>query len=74
MEIVVDPDNPNTVKGIYYQDSDMKQKFAANPELLAKDGTYKLNNLGIPLYLLTVKGANGKLEIVCVWLPVAEDV
>lgn len=37
-------------KGIFFQDQQMKQAFSAYPDLIFIDATYKLLQLGIPLY------------------------
>ncbi|KAJ3659804.1 hypothetical protein Zmor_011472 [Zophobas morio] len=61
------------LRAIYYQSKTMKQMFKYFPEILMCDGTYKLNNLRMPLYLLLTVDGNGHSEIVCSFLLVDED-
>ena len=51
----------------------MKDSFRLYPELVLMDATYKLTNVGMPLYVLLCVGPNGESAIVCVLLTVAED-
>ena len=51
----------------------MKDAFQAYPELLCLDATYKLLELGLPVYLMLCEDSNGMSEIVCVCLLVSED-
>lgn len=51
----------------------MKNAFQAYPELLCLDATYKLLELGLPVYLMLCEDSNGMSEIVCVCLLVSED-
>ena len=51
----------------------MKDAFQAYPELLCLDATYKLLELGLPVYLMLCEDSNGLSEIVCVSLLVSED-
>lgn len=46
----------------------MSLTFAAYPEILMVDATYKLNELRMPLYLLIVIDSNGQSEIVAMYL------
>ena len=46
----------------------MKVVFAAYPEVLLVDATYKLNELRMPVYLLLVIDSNGQSEIVGVFI------
>ncbi|XP_038062975.1 uncharacterized protein LOC119733644 [Patiria miniata] len=66
-------DNSDTVQGIYFQTGEMKKTFAAYPELLLIDATYKLNNLRMPLYVLMSVDGNGDSEVVCLWMLAQED-
>ena len=52
----------------------MTEAFQAYPELLFIDATYKLLNLGLPVYLFLCRDSNGQSEIVGVCLLVSEDV
>ena len=47
----------------------MKTTFSAYPELLCLDATYKLLELGLPVYLML----NGQSEVIAVCLLVQED-
>ena len=40
------------VKGLIFQDQEMKEAFKAYPELVCFDATYKLLELGFPVYLM----------------------
>ena len=44
-------DSERNLKGIFFQDRQMKDAFKAYPELLCLDTTYKLLELGLPVYL-----------------------
>ena len=61
------------VKGLYFQDNSMKQCFHAYPEVVFLDATYKLLEIGIPIYLLLCEDSNGTSEIVFACLLVKED-
>ena len=50
--------------GLFFQDKIMKVTYAACPELIMVDATYKLNKLRMPLYLILIVDGNGKSEIV----------
>lgn len=50
----------------------MKQVFAAYPEILCVDATYKLLELHLPLYILLVEDGNGQSEIACSFLLLEE--
>ena len=51
----------------------MRKTFAAFPELLFIDATYKLNDLRMPVYIMLVEDGNGESEIVCIWIVNQED-
>ena len=51
----------------------MKETFHAYPEFLCLDATYKLLQLGIPVYLMLCEDSNGQSEIIAVCLLVCED-
>ena len=51
----------------------MKQAFAAYPELLCIDATYKLLELRLPLYIMLVEDGNGQSEIACAFLLLEEN-
>ena len=56
------------LRGIFFQDDDMKSTFSSYPEILFIDATYKLNELRLPLYVLLIEDGNGLSEIVAIWL------
>lgn len=56
------------------QDKQMSEAFQAYPELLCLDATYKLLNLGLPVYLFLCEDGNGQSEIAAVCLLVSEDI
>ena len=50
----------------------MKVTFSSYPEILLIDGTYKLNELRMPLYLMLIVDGNGQSEIVAAFLTILE--
>lgn len=62
-----------TFCGLFFQDQSMVDTFKAYPEMLFVDATYKLLDLGIPVFLFLCKDSNGNSEIVSVCLLVNED-
>ena len=66
-------DSEKNLKGIFFQDKQMLECFKAYPELLCIDATYKLLELGLPVYLMLVEDSNGQSEIVAVCMLVTED-
>ena len=66
-------DEDSNFKGLYFQDRQMVEVFQAYPELLCIDATYKLLNLGLPVYLFLCEDSNGQSEIVGVCLLASED-
>lgn len=54
--------------GIYHQDAYMQNMYAAYPEVLLVDATYKLSDLRMPLYIMMAVDGNGLGEIVCMFL------
>ena len=70
MEVLVN-DN-NVLCGIYFQDENMKRIFAAYPELVCMDATYKLVNLQFPFYVLLVEDGNGQSEVAAAFLLLEE--
>ena len=70
VEILCDEDK--NLVGIVFQDGIMKSTFAAFPEILLIDATYKLTDLRMPVYLMMVVDGNGQSEIVCVFVTVLE--
>ena len=70
MNVLVNRDND--LHGIFFQDEGMKQAFAAYPELLCVDATYKLLELRLPLYIMFAEDGNGQSKIVCAFLLLEE--
>ena len=70
MELLVK--ESNVLLGIYFQDEEMKQVFAAYPELICIDATYKLLELRFPVYIMLVEDGNGQSEIAAVFLLMEE--
>ena len=52
----------------FFQDGIMKRVFAAYPEVLLIDATYKLYKLQMPIYLFLVIDSNGQSEIIGVFI------
>ena len=57
-------DDEKNLKGLFYQDEEMRLIFDAFPEILLIDATYKLNNLRLPLYIMLAIDGNGESEII----------
>jgi len=51
----------------------MKEAFQAYPELIFLDATYKLLELGLPVYIMLCEDSNGQSEIIAVCFLVKED-
>ena len=51
----------------------MRDTFKAYPELLCLDATYKLLELGLPVYIMLNMDSNGQSEVIAVCLLVQED-
>ena len=66
-------DEESNLRGVFFQDADMKTTFRGYPEVLFVDATYKLNELGLPLYVLLIEDGNGLSEIVAIWLVADES-
>lgn len=66
MEIFADENKE--LSGLLFQDSLMKATYAAFPEVLCVDTTYKLNNLRMPLYVFLAIDGNGQSEIVGIFI------
>ncbi|XP_044596136.1 uncharacterized protein LOC123273042 isoform X2 [Cotesia glomerata] len=61
---VLQEEETNQFKGIYFCNDDMKKSMEAYPEMIFMDGTYKLFKLNFILFLLMVQTGNGRGEIV----------
>ena len=66
-------DDSGNLQAIYFQTEDMKETFKAYPELILIDSTYKLNDLGMPLFVLLAVDGNGESEIVSLWFVANEQ-
>ena len=66
-------DDQKNLKGLFFQDQRMIDRFRAYPELLCLDATYELLELGLPIYIMLCEDSNGQSEIVAVCLLVQED-
>ena len=66
-------DNEKNFKRLFFQDGSMKQCFSSYSEIIFLDATYKLLQIGLPIYLLLCEDSNGLSEIVFVCLLVTED-
>ena len=76
--------NPNTdvrvlvndddvVNMIFMQTESMKECFSKFPEVLLLDGTYSINNCGMPLYAFLAEDGNGHGQIVGLFLLAREN-
>ncbi len=66
VEVFTDEENQFT--GLFFQDKHMKAAYAAYPEVLFLDATYKLNNLRMPLYIFLIVDGNGQSEIIGIFI------
>ena len=56
------------LQGICFEDEEMKQAFAAYPELLCIDAIYKVLELRFPLYVMLIDDGNGRSEVAAAFL------
>ena len=66
-------DENDTFCGLFVQDAEMRETFAAFPEILFLDATYKLLELSYPVYLFLCEDSNGMSEIAGLGMLVTED-
>jgi len=66
-------DSERNLLGIFWQDREMKESFSAFPELLCIDATYKLLELGLPVFVMVCVDSNGQTEVVAACILVTED-
>ena len=66
-------DHSEVLQGIFFQDQQMKQIFAAYPELVCVDATYKLLELRFPVYVMLIEDGNGQSEIAAVFMLLEEN-
>ncbi|CAL4067968.1 unnamed protein product [Meganyctiphanes norvegica] len=65
--------NEDICQGIYFQTDAMKLMFDANSEILFFDHTYKLNELGMTLYVILCLDGNGKRVVISIALVQCEN-
>lgn len=71
MEICVDKNKQ--FKGLFVQDKQMGKAFEAYAELVCLDATYKLLNLGLPVFLMLCEDLSGQSEIIALSMIASED-
>lgn len=62
----------NKLRGLFFQDDDMRKSFDLFPEVLFMDGTYKLLNIRAPVYILCVENSFGKTDVVAIGILMSE--
>ena len=62
--VKVAKDDSDALSSVYFQTQEWKNTYAWYPELVLIDGTYKLNNLRMPLYAMMVVDGNGESEVI----------
>lgn len=62
------------VEGIYFQDPTMKKMFAAFPEIIFVDATYRVNDRNMPLQVVMVADGDGETQIVALFIIKSENV
>ena len=55
----------NEVQDMFIQDSKMRSDYDKFPEVLLADGTYKVNDIHMPLYSFVVIDGNMDTQTVC---------
>ena len=66
-------DENKQFRGVFVQDTQMGKAFEAYPELVCLDATYKLLNLGLPVFLMLCEDSNGQSEIIALFMVASED-
>lgn len=66
-------DGQNNLQSIFFQDGRMKSFFDAFPDVVLFDGTYKLNNMRMPLVLMLVVDGNGESQIAAFFIVRSES-
>ena len=59
IELIVDKEK--FITGFFFQTHEMQKIFDVYPEVLLIDATYKLINLGMPVFVLMVIDGNGNM-------------
>lgn len=62
----------NEFRGLFFQNTDMKNSFDSYPEIVLLDSTYKLLNFGGVVYLFTIEDSIGSSEIIAVGILIGE--
>ena len=65
-------DVSDVLQGIFFQDQEMKDIFAAYPELVCVDSTYKLLELRFPVYVMLIEDGNGLSEVIALFMLLEE--
>ena len=71
VDVVADDDN--IIESIFFQDKRMQKVFEVFPEVTFVDGTYKLNDRDMALYIMCVVSGNGETEVAAFWMVSKED-
>lgn len=66
-------DEKDELRAMFFQDDAMKSSFAAYPEIIFIDATYKLLETRMACFLVLIEDGNGLSEIVAVGLFATED-
>lgn len=62
------------LRGIYYQDSEMKIQYENFPEIVFCDATYGVSNTNLALQILMIVDGNGETQIVGLFLVDSENI
>ena len=66
-------DGSDVLQGILFQDQEMKDiLFAAYPEMVRVDSTYKLLELRFPVYVMLIEDGNGLSEVIALFMLLEE--
>ena len=71
MDLLVD--ESNTLRGVVFQDENMRDYMKCFPEVLFVDATYKLLEIRLPVYLTLCEDSMGNSEVVSVGMLATED-
>ena len=72
-DVEIYSDTERNLQGIFFQDHAMKESFIAFPELVCIDATYKLLELGLPVYIMVCVDSNGQTEVAAACILVSEN-
>lgn len=62
------------LRGIYYQDSEMKIQYENFPEIVFCEATYGVSNTNLALQILMIVDGNGETQIVGLFLVDSENI